>query len=375
MIEAHEAAVSLKRRWLPVLALLAVLMVSASCALGPSRGAPEPTPTKTPRPTFTPLGGGGGTQPGNAGSVFGQQPPGVTVAAPGAASDAQTPAPGGEGSTNLVLFATETPPAAPTELQRTPFVIGSPTADFETNRPTPAEGARAAPTPYIVVEAKALSGRRGPGETYGKVGEAAAGDELWIMARTTDGAWWQVCCLANQPVWLPAAEVAVRGAVEAVPAVTPVPTAPPTPKPPPAPRPPPTNTPLPLPTPPPPFDIAKGPEFPAQRDDGRITIWARVYEGQEPYTKALPGYVLKVLRDGVEVSLPDQSYEPFDSTGPQQGNYIYNLKFEMYDASEADWAIYLATPDGTRVSPVTQFTTKGDSYRNLVVYIAYLRAR
>jgi hypothetical protein len=247
--------------------------------------------------------------------------------------------------------------------------------DVETNRPTHEAGARDVPTPYVVVEAKTLNGRRGPGESYERIGQANQGDELWIMARTDDGQWWQVCCLANQPVWISAAEVAARGQVEIVPAVTPLPTMPPTPKPPPRPRPPATNTPLPGPTPLPPFDIARGPEFPAQRDDGRMTIWARVYEGQEPYTKALPGYVLKVLRDNVEVSLPNQSYEPFESTGPQQGNYLYNLKFEMYDASEADWAIYLATPDGTRVSPVTRFTTKGDSYRNLVVYIAYLRAR
>jgi hypothetical protein len=132
---------------------------------------------------------------------------------------------------------------------------------------------------------------------------------------------------------------------------------------------------LPGPTPLPPFDIARGPEFPTQRDDGRMTIWVQIYEGQEPYTKALPGYVLKVLRDNVEVSLPDQSREVFENTGAQQGNYIYNLKFEMYDASEADWAIYLAKPDGTRMSPVTQFTTKGDSYRNLVAFIAYVLAR
>jgi hypothetical protein len=288
--------------------------------------------------------------------------------------DVQTPQPDGDGSTNLVLFATETPLAAPTELQRTPYVVGTPVEDFETNLPTP-EGARAAPTPYVVIEAQTLNGRRGPGLDYSKVGQAAAGDELWIMARTTDGEWWQVCCLANQPVWISAAEVAAHGAVEDVPAVTPAPTLPPTAKPPPAPKPPPTATPPPQPTPLPPFDVAKGPEFPTQRDDGRMTIWVRVYEGQEPYTKALPGYVLKVARDGVDVSLSDQSYEPFDNTGPQQGNYVYNLKFEMYDASEADWEIYLAKPDGTRMSPVTRFTTKGDSYRNLVVYIAYLRAR
>jgi hypothetical protein len=300
----------------------------------------------------------------------------VTIEAPGAAqTEIGTALPGGEGSTSLVLIATETPLAGPTTPPRAPFTVGSPTPDMETNRPSPIVGARDVPTPYVVVESETLNGRRGPAESYERVGQASLGDELWIMARTVDGEWWQVCCLANQPVWVPAGDVAARGAVDAVPAVTPVPTLPPTPQPPPAPRPPPTDTPLPGPTPLPPFDIARGPEFPTQRDDGRMTIWVQIYEGQEPYTKALPGYVLKVLRDNVEVSLPDQSREVFENTGAQQGNYIYNLKFEMYDASEADWAIYLAKPDGTRMSPVTQFTTKGDSYRNLVAFIAYVLAR
>ena len=55
--------------------------------------------------------------------------------------------------------------------------------------------------------------------------------------------------------------------------------------------------------------------------------------------------------------------------------YLYNLKFELRNAGEADWEIYLARPGGIRVSPITSFTTKGNSYRNLVVYIAYWLAR
>jgi len=96
-------------------------------------------------------------------------------------------------------------------------------------------------------------------------------------------------------------------------------------------------------------------------------------DNQQP----LGGYILKVKRDGVDVSDNLQSIgdRPFDNTLANQGGYDYNLKFEMYDASEADWEIYLARPGGLRVSPITKFTTKGDSYRNLVVYIAYLLAR
>jgi hypothetical protein len=86
---------------------------------------------------------------------------------------------------------------------------------------------------------------------------------------------------------------------------------------------------------------------------------------------------LKVARDGVDVSDNLQSFDDraFDKTNPSEGGYEYNLKFEKYGAGEADWEIYLARPGGFRVSPVTKFTTKGDSYRNLVVYIAYFLAR
>jgi hypothetical protein len=126
----------------------------------------------------------------------------------------------------------------------------------------------------------------------------------------------------------------------------------------------------------PPFDIARGPEFPIQRDNGVLTIWVKVYEGLSPYEKPLGGYLLKVLRDDVDVSQPALSHNrPFDRTAKTEGEREYNLKFEMFDASEADWRIYLARADGTRVSPVTSFTTKGNSYRNLVVYMAYWLAR
>ena len=65
----------------------------------------------------------------------------------------------------------------------------------------------------------------------------------------------------------------------------------------------------------------------------------------------------------------------FERTAISEGSLETNLKFEMIRAGEADWEIYLARSNGFRVSPITQFTTKGDSYRNLVVYIAYWLAR
>jgi len=364
-----------------ILAAGAILCTaSLACSVGQAVvGQPGtgPTATKTKQPTFTPLPGARNLITTPAALVRGELPPGVTVEAPGGNLEASgqfsgtlslTPG-AAEGNTSLVLFATPTAPPSPTpEPTSTPGPAPPPTIDVETNRPTRAAGPRALPTPYVVVNSATLNGRRGPGLTFERLGEATKGAELMVIARTTDGKWWQVCCLANQLVWVSADLVTAKGPLDAVPALTP----PPTPRP--APRPPPTPPPPPRPTPLPPFDIARGPERYITREDGQMTVWAKVFEGKSPDEKTLSGYTLHVLRDGVDVSQPQQSRDTLDNTGKVQGNYDYNLKFEMPQAGEADWEIYLAK-DGARVSQVTKFSTKGDLYRNLVAYMSYWRVR
>ena len=104
----------------------------------------------------------------------------------------------------------------------------------------------------------------------------------------------------------------------------------------------------------------------------------KVYQGPPDNACAMGGYTLKVKRNGADVSKPVLSHGQlcaFDNTGPNMGNYLYNLKVEYPNAGEADWSIYLARPDGTPVSPITKFTTTGDCYRNLAVFIGYVLAR
>jgi hypothetical protein len=373
--------------WFILIAGALLGLASLACSVGQTLvGQPGagPTPTKTKQPTFTPLPGARQIAT-PAALVRGALPPGVTVEAPGSVPGASgslsgtlplTPSAAG-GDTTLVLFATPTGPPSPTpEPTATPGPTPLPTIDVETNRPTREAGPRAVPTPYVVVNSATLTGRRGPGVSFERLGEAAQGAELMVMARTTDGKWWQVCCMANQPVWVSADLVTAKGPVEAVPAVAPAPT----PKP--APRPAPTATPPPAPTPLPPFDIARGPERYVLRDDGRFILRAKIYEGTSPYEKLLPGYVVKVFRDGVDVTALNEasgyltSRDMVDYTNfGMTGNYEYNYKFEMANGGEADWEIYLAKPDGYPISLRTKFTTKGDLYRNLEVYMAYWLAR
>ena len=369
----HRRALRPPSRYIMALALL-LAAVSLSCSVGQTlvgRSQAAATPTRTPRPTFTPLPGMLTPLATSGPVVRGTLPPGVTVEAPGSNAPA-APTPGAgepEGNTSLVIYATETSAPSPTLEPAGP--TATPTPDFETNRPTREAGPRALPTPYVIVNAAKLTGRRGPDASLPRVGEAAQGAELMILARTPDSTWWQVCCMANQPVWVAAEFVTAKGPLESVAVVAPPPT--PMPTSPPPPRPTATITPTPM----PPFDIARGPEFLMQRDTGIMTIYVKVYEGPADNQKPLGGYILKVRRDGVDVSNNLQSFDDriFDATAISEGSREYNLKFEMINAGEADWEIYLARPGGFRVSPIAPFTTKGDSYRNLVVYIAYWLAR
>jgi hypothetical protein len=384
MSERSQAARAYRRGLWPVLALAALLaLVSLSCSVGQAlverTGGAPPTPTKTPRPTFTPLPAAltplADAQAAPEVIVRGTLPPGVTAQAPTPAAAAGAAisgsVPGGSGSTSLTIYATDTPLPSPTPGPDQP--TPEPTGDFETNRPTREAGPRPLPTPYVVVNSATLNGRRGPGTTYERIGQAKKGEKLMILAQSEDGGWFQVCCMANQPVWVSAELVTEMGAAETVGVATAAPTPFPTQPVFRAPQPTPTITP----TPAPPFDIARGPEFPIQRDNGTLTIWSKVYEGPSDNEHPLGGYILKVFRNGVDVSDNQQSFTDadFEKTALSEGALAYNLKFEMPNAGEADWEMYLARPGGFRVSPVTKFTTQGDSYRNLVVYIAYWLAR
>ena len=212
-------------RWLLV-AMLLLALASLACSVGETlvgrSAGVVPTPTKTPRPTFTPLPtlvtGASTVMPG----VRGVLPPGVTVqpsnaegsSAPIAVSTAISGTQGSvtDGAINIVLYATETPPPSPTPEPAGP--TPEPTQDFETNRPTREGGPRPLPTPYPIVKSATINGRRGPGATFERIGQAKKGDELMIIGRTPDGAWWQVCCLANQPVWVSADLVEAKGPID-----------------------------------------------------------------------------------------------------------------------------------------------------------------
>lgn len=205
---------------------------------------------------------------------------------------------------------------------------------------------------------------------FEEVGEIHRGETYAIQGRTPDSGWWQICCVEGRLAWVVAQFVQPQGVLTFVPVLEypPTPTITPTPTP--------TPTFTPTPTPLPPFEIARGPEFPFPTDNPILTIWVWVYEGAPGQEKSLPGYRLTVLRDGVDVSSQVYSHgDPVRQTLPSEGGFKYNLKYELEDPGMADWVIYLSDAAGRKLSPETRFTTKGAARRNLVVYIAYIRLR
>jgi len=131
--------------------LLILALALAGC------GGAEPLPTATP--TKTPI-------------------PAVAAATP---APTDTPAP---------------PTATPTATE-TPEPTASPTAEgTPTPAPTPTPAAFLQPTQDDV------NTRKGPGASYGKIGQVTKADTLGVYGKSADGGWYKVCCVNGQEAWI-----------------------------------------------------------------------------------------------------------------------------------------------------------------------------
>ena len=133
-------------------------------------GAAEPTATTTPEarvliPTFTPTAEG------------------VQAAAP-------TPAP---------VEAAPVATAVPAEEAPAPDVAPEATVVQEEPTVAPTE---APPSARLFVTGELVNVRSGPTTNYGLVGTAAINQEFEIVAKSPDGAWWQICCVNGQQAWI-----------------------------------------------------------------------------------------------------------------------------------------------------------------------------
>jgi uncharacterized protein YraI len=158
-----------------LLALTAILTLGAlnGCAAGNSG---QPTPTKTRKPTLTPI-------------------PPIPTATDLPLRPAVTLAPA------ATAFVTPTVAAAAVT---TPTVAAAPTA-------APAEA-------QLTITASTANARKGPSTDYDVVGKVSGGQSFKVTGKSAAGDWWQVCCVSEQPAWIAASLAQVTNG-DAVPVV------------------------------------------------------------------------------------------------------------------------------------------------------------
>lgn len=124
---------------------------------------------------------------------------------------------------------TKTPPpvaAAPTD---TPTVTPGPPTDTPTPTDTPEPTATAtpegtptpAPTPtpvaFLQPTQDDVNTRKGPGATYGKIGQVTKADTLGVYGKSADGGWYKICCVNGQEAWISSQFAQLSGSTAAIP--------------------------------------------------------------------------------------------------------------------------------------------------------------
>ena len=245
----------MQRRTFVVLlgAILLLALASVGCSVSQLIARQPPvaaTPTRTPRPTWTPMSGALIVAtptldltrfPGVA--LPTEPPPTPQILVPGGSNPifVPQPAPGGPSvQTVVVIVVTATPSPAPAP------TLGPPTG---TPPPTPTPGpptitptATGTPLPPVQVQVKTTNAnvRQGPGAGYPLVAKIDKGTDITVVGRNASGTWWKVCCVNGADVWIADQVVTVTGPVWTVPEVTNYPPPPPTAVPSPTPLPTPT---------------------------------------------------------------------------------------------------------------------------------------
>ncbi|NLE75594.1 MAG: SH3 domain-containing protein [Chloroflexi bacterium] len=303
---------------LVVTGLAVALLGLAGCARPGVVDQPtaEPLPLKTKRPTFT-------------ATPF--LPPTATL-------PPVTPIP------------TPAPPTATPEASPTPEATATPLAPTAT--PTPE------PNPLVEVSVDTLNVRSGPGANFDRLGQVKRGDRLEVVARSTAGEWYQVCCVAEREGWVASEYVRlVDGTTAEIPVST---AAAPTPARPQATNPPPTATPVPATATPAYAFVVK--EVTGYTDSKPyLTVKGKIWDSKAQ--KALAGYRVKALRNGAESGLGEVSLPGFsDATCYGCGdNRIVNYKLEVTPFGDAQWELYMVDGNGARVSDSAKFNTSSAS--------------
>ncbi len=320
---AHAPLDAAKRRGIAVVALLAAALVLAGCGFfgKDTEAASETQLLRAPHPTFTP-----------------------TSATSEAAPSADQPAPA---SANAAAAPGDASPGAA--------------------QSAPAGAIAPADAPRAVINSPLVNVRSGPGVEFDIVAMVERGLELDITGRSSNGEWWSVCCIDGQPAWVSTELVDTDGAVDGVAVTDAVPAS--------------SNAALggsaapaaaaPAPTQPPElrFDLEKQEQF---AESGLVRVYLYAYAD----SGALPGYGLRITKDGKELPIAARSFggQPAFTWPFQDARQRYqNLKVEFPDEPAAgEWTIQLVDSQSQPVGPSATFTL-GDNDPNQELYVRYKR--
>ena len=244
-----------------------------------------------------------------------------------------------------------------------------------------------------VVNIQLLNGRAGPGAEYDLVGIVGNGEFFDIIGRNDAGDWWEVCCYLDTPFWVADEFVDIQpgstGQVvsvqpTAVPPTTVPATAAPTALPPtavPQNTTPPTSAsaasqPAPAATAPAAtepdtsefsFALKSTEQFP---ETNVVRIFLYVFQNGQ----ALPGFSLKVTKDGADIPVNETSFGPNGGfTWPVESarQRFQNMKVEFPDQSAGGtWIVQLVDGSGAAVGPEATFTLAADDEEQ-EMYVRY----
>lgn len=241
--------------------------------------------------------------------------------------------------------------------------------------PTPAAKAR------LTVTQQGINVRTGPGTSYGVGGTANTGDAFDIIGKNQAGDWWQVCCVAGEPVWVfnalatveNVANVPVAAAPAAPVAAAPVAAAPaPVAEAPAAAYTPAAAEPAPAPVDDPcaniggdgcKFRLAGGPSFGAN-GGGEIRLMLSFVHSGVDGGQPQGSYFVVVLKDGENIGVPDsvRSVDPTGGGHQQSGLGRFNYDYKIGASSlpggniQGNYQIWVLDGNGERDSPTFSFS-------------------
>lgn len=110
---------------------------------------------------------------------------------------------------------------APTDTPAPPTDTPAPT---DTPQPTATATPEGTPTPeptptpvaFLQPSQDDVNTRKGPGTSYGKVGQVTRADTLGVYGKSADGGWYKICCVNSQEAWIASQFAQLSGATAAI---------------------------------------------------------------------------------------------------------------------------------------------------------------